>query len=218
MSREKWLGMVVLGACVFVLILVLRDRWVHRTVTSKSDVFARPSPPSPEAVKGLKETFHIPPNDFQRLQQAETAQPEAKAKEEFEKIFRNSPNTQQNRLRPQESPVNNSILGCEMRCGGIRSCYETGLKLEKEGQNKKAMSSYNCALAQNPEYPEAHDRLGAIQARAEQFDDAFANLRKAVALRPGVALFHRDLGEALKMAGRADEAQVEFAEAERLDH
>lgn len=57
--------------------------------------------------------------------------------------------------------------------------YERGVRFEEYGFFKEAVDDYRCALLSNPEFPEAHDRLGVCLARMGQFDDAFTHLNKS---------------------------------------
>lgn len=189
-----------------------------------------PSPPpsplvGPErsaAVKELRKQSGVP-NFSDQLEGAEQAEAAKKREELFDALRRATQETQLRspkgieklaKLQSQKTPVN--LRG--PRTPAWELYYESGLRHEEEGLSKEAIVDYEHALMLNPEYPEAHDRLGIILSRTEQFDDSVAHLKKAVALRPGVASFHRDLGQALNMAGRSDEAQREFAEAGPLDH
>ena len=63
----------------------------------------------------------------------------------------------------------------------------------------------------------AHRLLGQVFARHRQLDDAIAEFREAVRLRPDVADAHADLGLALSTRGQEDAAIAEYAEALRLN-
>jgi hypothetical protein len=98
------------------------------------------------------------------------------------------------------------------------SSYRSGVRFEEDGLSKEAISDYKQAIAYKPDYPDALNRLALILTRTGQLNDAIAYFKKALALVPTNAATHRNLGSALQMAGRTEEADREFAAAEQLDH
>jgi tetratricopeptide (TPR) repeat protein len=78
------------------------------------------------------------------------------------------------------------------------------------------VASYREALRLRPNYPEAHNNLGAAQRYQGQLDEAVASYREALRLRPDYADAHNNLGDARKQQGRLDEAVASYREALRL--
>lgn len=64
-----------------------------------------------------------------------------------------------------------------------------------------------------PAMPESYIQLGLIDLKTNQLQDAEANMRRAVMLRPYEAPFHFALGGVLLQQGKCNEARAEFAEA-----
>ena len=69
-----------------------------------------------------------------------------------------------------------------------------------------------------PDYPEARNNLGLMhRARWPGRPRRSPSTRKALALNPGLAAAHDNLGVALVMLGKRDEAIAEYEAAIRLD-
>ncbi len=68
-----------------------------------------------------------------------------------------------------------------------------------------------------PEFAEAVLGLAVVAHRRGRFDEAAAQFSKLVALRPGDATNHSNLGECLREAGRFDDALVQLKLGVRMD-
>jgi predicted O-linked N-acetylglucosamine transferase (SPINDLY family) len=61
------------------------------------------------------------------------------------------------------------------------------------GRLDESVEAYRCALELKPDYPEAHNNLGAALRRRGQLDDAVAAIRRALEIRPEYACAHSNL-------------------------
>ena len=76
-----------------------------------------------------------------------------------------------------------------------------------------AAASYRRALALRPDYPEAHNNLGAALAKLGRPAEAVNSYRRALALRPQDAVSFSNLGCALADSGEPEAAIQVFREA-----
>ena len=74
------------------------------------------------------------------------------------------------------------------------------------------------AVGLRPDWAEAHSLLGSSLARAGNYAEAEAELRKAVTLKPDYAEGWNFLGEFLKEYGKEKEAQEAFRKAQQFSH
>jgi protein O-GlcNAc transferase len=91
-----------------------------------------------------------------------------------------------------------------------------GAVYQERRQWNEAIASYRAALAINPGLSYAHYNLGLLLLLAAQdrfIGDAVASLRKAVSLSPDFMDARSQLGTALGMLGRHDEASAVFRQA-----
>lgn len=76
-----------------------------------------------------------------------------------------------------------------------------------------AEAGYRAVLARHAEHPDALHLIGLIMQARENLTTAEANIRHAIELRPGEAVFHYNLANVLRDAGRPDEAIDEYRAA-----
>lgn len=79
------------------------------------------------------------------------------------------------------------------------------------------LAEFRTAIALNPEYAEATQRLGEMFFHKKQYDSSEVYYRKAIELTPKMATYRNNFGRMLFSIGRYDEAQQEFEEAIRLN-
>jgi tetratricopeptide (TPR) repeat protein len=93
--------------------------------------------------------------------------------------------------------------------------------LESQGKNQDAAAIYREILAQNPNLPGIHYRLGqvdlAIAGDSGPTDDAKAEFEKELQVDPTNASAEFVLGELARRAGNWDEAILGFSRAAKLD-
>ena len=85
------------------------------------------------------------------------------------------------------------------------------------GRLDQAARLYASVLKAAPKHPDALNLAGVAAAQAEDFVQAESLIRRALAVAPGVAQFHSNLGLALKNQGRAADAVAAFETALALD-
>jgi tetratricopeptide (TPR) repeat protein len=95
--------------------------------------------------------------------------------------------------------------------------YRLGLSYFSLRQYDQAVGACEEALRLAPDYDAAYLLLGAIKLAQEDFRAAQAAFQHAVSLKPGSALFHRELGIALFRAGSLVESKKELDRASILD-
>jgi tetratricopeptide (TPR) repeat protein len=87
----------------------------------------------------------------------------------------------------------------------------------KLGRPAEAMDALRAALAADPDFWEAHYRLGENLATSGRIAEAAAEFRTTVRLNPNYTRAHVNLGVALLNLGRADEAAQQFDQTLKLD-
>jgi tetratricopeptide (TPR) repeat protein len=95
--------------------------------------------------------------------------------------------------------------------------YKLGVAREKLGDLEGARAAYEASAAADPEEADAMYNLGNLYLSHRAPDVAAYWFGRAVAVRPGWAQAHANLGSALWQMGRRQEAVTEYATAARLD-
>ena len=89
--------------------------------------------------------------------------------------------------------------------------------LAREGKLDEAVLHYLGVLGRRPDDPETVNNLGIVWAKQGRLLDAIASFRKALAAKPqDPAMVHTNLGNALLLSGRAEEAVEEYRTSLRL--
>ncbi len=74
----------------------------------------------------------------------------------------------------------------------------------------EAASSYQRALALQPEFAEAYNNLGTVQCELGQPAEALTSCSRALQLQPGMPGVHGNLGNALRDLERPEEALAQY--------
>ena len=82
---------------------------------------------------------------------------------------------------------------------------------------KKAEAIAEKIIAFDDSYAAGHRLMALVLSSTSQFDRAFSEAQRAIALKPGDAYSYGDYGIILKKAGRPEEAIINFEKALRLD-
>jgi tetratricopeptide (TPR) repeat protein len=94
---------------------------------------------------------------------------------------------------------------------------EIGLRHHRAGQLAQAENVYGQILARDPGHGDALHLLGIIASETRRPGLAVELMRRAVSANPAVAGFHNDLGNALRGAGRTEEAIAAYRQAIAID-
>ncbi len=120
-----------------------------------------------------------------------------------------------------QNPSRNALCPCgsgekyKRCCGavgvpaGARSApelYQQGVQLLRAGQVPAAIPLLLAAIAADENHFDAHHALGNAMLQSARFAEASAILFRAVALRPGAAAAHWDLGAAYDHQGLHEQA------------
>jgi tetratricopeptide (TPR) repeat protein len=92
----------------------------------------------------------------------------------------------------------------------------TALGYHQQGLLAQAGRLYQAILAANPDHPDALHLLGVLSHQVGDGARAVALMGRAVALRPGVAVYHNNLAEAHRVLGQLDQAAAHCLTALRL--
>jgi protein O-GlcNAc transferase len=88
-----------------------------------------------------------------------------------------------------------------------------GTRHQQAGQLAEAERIYRQVLAAEPDHPQALHLLGLLAMQARRFDVAIELIGRAIRGDRRQAVFHANLGEALRHAGRLDEAIAAYRTA-----
>ena len=94
--------------------------------------------------------------------------------------------------------------------------YNIGVIAQSSGRTRVAQLNYELALAIDPNFTAALFNLGTTLTRTDPAGAARA-YRRLVAIQPGNAGAHLNLGYALRALGQNDEARKEFDRAVTLN-
>jgi Flp pilus assembly protein TadD len=92
-----------------------------------------------------------------------------------------------------------------------------GVCLQKAGDHKGARREYERAIKIDSCHAEAWNNLASLEHVRGKLSKAVSGYAKAVACKPEVAVFHRNLGSAYMDTGDLVRSALEYGEALRLD-
>jgi predicted O-linked N-acetylglucosamine transferase (SPINDLY family) len=99
----------------------------------------------------------------------------------------------------------------------LAGALKEALRLHKAGRLDRARPLYEQVLKHAPDEPHALHGLGVLCNDAGEPGHAAELLRAAIAVRPGQAVYHNNLGNALRALGQGDEAERAYREAIACD-
>lgn len=94
---------------------------------------------------------------------------------------------------------------------------QEGLRLHQAGQLSEAEDHYRFVLTQQPKHADALHYLGMIAYQAEYYDKAVDFISQSIQIRGNNSSAHSNLGNALAMLGRLEDAEESFRTALRLN-
>ena len=116
--------------------------------------------------------------------------------------------------RGRLSPGAMRVLGgCMAGCAGIALGIVT---IQRNASYQSDLLIWQDTVAKAPHNYRAHLNLGNALAERGHIDEAIADYRKALELKPDYAEAHYNLGKRLAQHGQSDEAMAHFHEALRL--
>ena len=98
----------------------------------------------------------------------------------------------------------------------LAGLLQQGFSHHQAGRVREAEAIYRQLLAQEPGNADGWHLLGMAVSQLGQSDTAAQYIAKAIELQPKVPFYHYNLGNALKGAGRLEEAQGSYARALKL--
>src|SRR5690349_22546015 len=95
----------------------------------------------------------------------------------------------------------------------IEQAMQAALAAHKAGRLAAARAGYQQILSNNPDHARALHSLGVLEKALGNAGVAAELIGRAIALHPGAAEFHNNLGDALMTLGRTDDAVAAFERA-----
>lgn len=97
------------------------------------------------------------------------------------------------------------------------NAVSSGAKLLEAGQLEGAIEAFRYALALDPGYVDAYNKLGIAYARKGLMNRAIEEFRQAIALKPAQADAHNNLANAFLAEGLPDQAIEEYLRALQIN-
>ena len=88
---------------------------------------------------------------------------------------------------------------------------------QRSGRTPEAREIFDAVLGAVPDQPAALHYGGLLTYQESGASDALARIERSIALEPGIADWHSNLGVVLKAEGRLDEAEAAYRRAIALD-
>jgi|LNFM01.1.fsa_nt_gb type IV pilus assembly protein PilF len=90
---------------------------------------------------------------------------------------------------------------------------QLGVEYMKDGDNELALKKLEKAIETDPNYADAHNAMGLLRNRLQQFDQADASFREALRSSPDNPMALNNYGQFLCQQERFEEGQAKFMEA-----
>jgi tetratricopeptide (TPR) repeat protein len=106
--------------------------------------------------------------------------------------------------RASDQPSAGSISVAQLRHKPPKDAQKSmvrGATYSQAGDHRRAAEEFERAVAADPEFANAHDRLGVEYARLGRYEEAEAELQRALAVDPASWIGHYDLGVILYQTG-----------------
>lgn len=99
----------------------------------------------------------------------------------------------------------------------VDQAIQTGIAYHQAGLWEQARELYAGVLRLVPQHPEALHLLGVLELQSNRPESAVELIQQAAALHPEIAVYHSNLGEALRRTGRLEEALAHLRSAVEID-
>jgi predicted O-linked N-acetylglucosamine transferase (SPINDLY family) len=99
----------------------------------------------------------------------------------------------------------------------VNSPIDEGLAYHQAGRLADAERVYRQILAREPNHPDALHLLGVIATQVRQYDHAVRLITAAIAIKPDVAFYHNNLGNAQRALADIRAAESSYRRALELD-
>lgn len=99
----------------------------------------------------------------------------------------------------------------------VSEALETAIRLQRAGDLQRAEAIYRSILALQPDHSDALHLLGAVLLLRSNHATAVDLINQAIARRPGIAMYHFNLGKAYRAMNRFEDALAQFRRAFELD-
>ena len=94
--------------------------------------------------------------------------------------------------------------------------FQLGEIALEQGEAEKAQGDFNSVLARDPHHGGALTEVGVLAYRAAKYDEAKADLERAIESAPGYQKAHYYYALTLSRLGQKEQAEREFAVAKSL--
>lgn len=121
-----------------------------------------------------------------------------------------------NEAHEKEAAIANYDKAIRLNPQSFKAYIQRGKALELSNNNYEALKSYNNAITLSPNYFGAFYQRGCLHLSLHNSVEAIADLDKATTIDSSHADAHEKFGDALMMAGKEDEANIQWELAERL--
>ena len=95
--------------------------------------------------------------------------------------------------------------------------YQRGMECLEAGKMKEAEEAFLIVISENPEHVMAHNKLGLVYARIEEFNRAKEFFQKALELDPMLIHAWNNLGNIARQEGNLEQARDYYQKALEAD-
>ena len=99
----------------------------------------------------------------------------------------------------------------------VEDLFKSGLDCHQKGQLSEAKVFYDKCLQLNAEHADSLHLLGVIATQTGRYDVAIQLISKAISIDPFVAVYHSNLGGALRGVGKLEDAWIAYEKAIKLN-